>query len=245
MAAPNFFSGKLPDFFPDNRVNLGLDLQGGSHLLLEVDTDIVLQDAYRDAKTGITATLRKNGFTGANVTETENGFKYTVSESKLAEARKLIRKTLSYQGTFDRSGDEDMFIFSEAERNKLHNTAMQRTLQMVRLRVDESGTKEPSIQRQGENRVLLQLPGVDDPARLQELLGKTARLTFHLVNEEVGSRGMTTDRNIDIPFTSKILPMQEEPGRYIVIDRVPMITGEMLTGAQLYFRKRAQRSLLP
>ncbi len=236
VASPTFFGDKLPEFFPDKTINLGLDLQGGSHLLLEVDTQVVINDALQDAKTGVAAALNKNGFAGANTTITENGFRYTVSEEKLADTRKLIRKTISYQGTFDREENQDFFIFSDAELNKLRTNAMQRTLQVIRMRVDETGTKEPSIQRQGDNRVLLQLPGVEDPGRLQELLGKTARLTFHLVDESIGIRGSVPNRGVKTSYQNKVLPFQGEENRYLVINRVAMLGGETLTGAQQTFQ---------
>ncbi len=233
-SAPNFVPkdqqekilGSLPSFLPHKTVNLGLDLQGGSHILLQVDLasvtkqrsdDLVssLRPALRDKKIGykrlavipgggIRVTLREPGDANA-VTQTLRGLDNTLG---------VVTKDDVVEGTF-----------SEAGIKTVKEEVLSQSIEIVRRCIDETGTNEPIIQRQGDDRIVVQLPGLDDPTRVKQLLGKTAKLSFHLVNMDVG--------NSDVKASGgdMILPMTERPGETLAVQRQAMLTGDMLVNA--------------
>jgi len=183
---------KMPSFIPTAKVPLGLDLQGGSHLLLEMDTNIVDKTFYETLIRNVQRILSDNNI-NSDVDEV-NGDEAEVVvraasyiplsiSAKLKEIAKESGVTLTTKKQGE--GTDIILAMSVALKEKVHNDAMNRAMEIVRRRVDDQGTKEISLQRSGENRIALQMPGVQDPDYVKELLGKTAQLTFHLVDENL------------------------------------------------------------
>lgn len=237
-AAPNLLPSSareklqsLPGWMPTQTVNLGLDLRGGAHLLLEVDVDVVVKERGESLVQAVRSDLRddKIGYTG--ISATHNGMRITARSA--ADTGKIARVIRDNEpGVEIDANDQTGRIeasFTEAALNEIIDQTVAQSIEIVRRRVDETGTREPLIQRQGEDRIVVQIPGLDDPARIRELLGKTAKLTFHLVDTDQSSRSLT----------SKMLPTIENPGIRIAIHRTPDITGDMLNNAQAGFTEGA------
>ena len=235
-------AAQWPEFLPSGLVNLGLDLRGGAHLLVEVQLADVyaarmegmwpeVRDALRDVR-GEVGTIRR-------VPSEDGTLRVRVSEpSGMAQAvaavRALARPVVSLTGVpgddivVSGAGDVLTVALSNEEKVATDERTMRQTVEIVRRRVDEAGTREPTIQRQGEDRVLIQVPGIGSAQELKDLLGTTARLTFNAVLGTTDAAAGPTGREIT-------LPAAEEPGLFYQLDPSPVVTGEDLTDAQPAF----------
>jgi preprotein translocase subunit SecD len=171
---------------PKQRINLGLDLQGGIHLVLGVDVDKAIENVTERTAADVRTALERKGI-GAQVTRrttTGIGVQLT-SPATFAAARAVIAElpTLAV-GASDPAAGRLEANLTEPEVKRLRDFAVRQGLETIRNRVDQFGVAEPTIQRQGENRILIQLPGIQDPARAKALIGKTAVLEFKLLDEE-------------------------------------------------------------
>ena len=240
FAAPNLFSRdtleKLPSWLPHQQVNLGLDLRGGSHLLLEVDVEGVFQEQLTGFVDSVRVELRRAriGYTGLGLEG--NSVVFSLRDvADVERAREVLRDYIGdarLRITDDGQGSITLTDEAMAERRI---GVVQQSIEIVRRRIDETGTREPTIQRQGEDRILVQLPGVDDPERVKDLLGQTARMSFHLVDDDVVP-GVDS-----VPPGSQLLPSRErgpigQPAEYVVRNRV-MVSGDNLVDAQATFQE--------
>lgn len=227
----NTLKENLPGWLPSKTINLGLDLRGGAHLLYEVDikavfderTDLIVQDArnaLREAKIGY-----------SRIGSIEKGLRVILRDpAQKTEAEKIIRDINPNLKLTDESDPATIeVVMNEAEIKSISDQTLSQSIEIVRRRVDELGTTEPSIARQGDNRILLQVPGANTED-LKRIVGTTAKLTFHLVSDP-------GERN---PGGSKTLPLTEDPTQSLAIDRKPMITGEMLDTAAPSFDQNGQ-----
>ncbi len=238
-AAPNLVSaetrdawaGRYAGWLPIKGVALGLDLRGGSHLLLRVDLATVIRDKVDDLTQSIRQQLREDKIVVASVKIDGQFITLSFADAAAADlARPKIRAL--EQGLVVETGDQptDLRVyFDDATWRQSKTQILSQSIEIVRRRVDESGTRESTIVRQGDDRILIQIPGLDDPARIKELLGRTAKLSFHLV-----------DTNMSPGVGSKMLPLQEQPGQKLAIKRRAILTGEMLTGASPAFDQNSQ-----
>ncbi len=230
-ALPNLLSkdtqaklaGSLPGWMPHKTVNLGLDLQGGSHLLLQADLDAVMKDRSESLIQGLRPELRKAKIGYTQIAAMPGGglrIKLRAAADGAA-LRKILRNLDSDLTITDKDNGETVeAVYGPPDLKKIQDTTIEQSIEIVRRRVDETGTREPAIQRQGEDRIIVQIPGLDNPERIKELLGRTAKLTFHLLAEAGGGRS---------------LPMQDQPGQNVTIQRQAMLTGDMLIDAQPSF----------
>lgn len=240
LALPNFLSDKninsLPNWFPDKKINLGLDLRGGVHLLMQVDFPSYVNDQLENLKDDVRKKLRdkKIGYTNLNVQKNEVVFSLRdvsrtnevvnlIQGSKNQEERNL--EVNSEQGKIFVSYRED---YIQSLKEKLVNQSRE----IIRRRVDEHGTREPIIQKQGEDKILLQVPGLDDPESLKALVGKTAKMSFHLVNEKISP----TDR---IPFDTMLVEMdsvdKSSGTNKVAVYKKVMLNGDLLNDAMVKF----------
>ena len=226
QGARDFIETKLPGIIPHKAVNLGLDLQGGSHLLLEVDLSSVITERSESLVSSLRPELRQNkiGYRRLDDISAKDGggVRITLRDGNdLDMARKLVRE-LDNTLTVKNDGDQITAVFSDMAIKEIQDQTIDQSIEIVRRRIDETGTREPVIQRQGDDRILVQLPGLDDPSRIKDLLGTTAKLTFHLVTN--GARGTST----------MTLPMVEsEGGTPITVERSAILSGDMLVNAQV------------
>ena len=240
-----------PSWMPNGLVNLGLDLRGGAHLLAEVHTGDVykarmdslwpeLRRALADQRDVVGAVRRVPGPEDELHIEIEN-------PDQMAKAVEIARTMASPVVTLTGAGQSDLVIgasgkvmtvkLSDAEKSAADDRTIQQSLEIVRRRVDEVGTREPTIQRQGADRILIQVPGIGSAAELKELIGTTAKLTFNPVV------GRTTDANARPGVGNVLLPSQDEQGVYYIIENTPVVTGEELTNAQPAFDQNSQPSV--
>lgn len=238
-----------PDWAPNALVNLGLDLRGGAHLLAEVQVEDVyearmdgywpeVRNALREERDVVGTIRRQDG------APSELRVKISKPEA-LPRAIELVQElaqpvvSLSGVGSTDievKPGREGEFIvtLSEAERVATDNRTILQSLEIIRRRVDEVGTREPTIQRQGTDRILIQVPGIGSASELKEIIGKTAKLTFHPVVTST-SDGATNPgpRNV-------LYPSLDEDDVYYVLEQTPVVTGEQLNDAQPSFDQNGQ-----
>lgn len=235
FSAPNFVPkesreqilGALPSWLPHKTVNLGLDLQGGSHILLQVDLASVTKQRSEDLVASLRPALRdqKIGYKRLAVLP-NGGVRVQMRDANDAAAvRKAIASLDNTLSLSAPSPDTIEGIFPETAIRQIKDDIINQSLEIVRRRIDETGTNEPTIQRQGEDRIVVQLPGLDDPDRVKQLLGRTAKLSFHMVNMNVA------ESNVRSGGGDMILPMAEQPGQTLAVERRAMLTGDMLTAA--------------
>lgn len=224
FSVPNVLGRKfvetLPEWVPHRQVSLGLDLQGGSYLLLEVDLDRAMTE-YTDTVLEETRAGLREKQVGVNALAIENaGVSITLRDpAQVSTAKEVVRGIASDASITEPSPGKLVVRPSETAIAARKKQVVDQSVEIVRRRVDETGTKEPSIQRQGDRRIIVELPGYDDPQRMKELLGKTAKLTFHLV-EAPGTPG------------TKLLDSEEANGGKYAVNRRIIVSGENLTDAQ-------------
>jgi preprotein translocase subunit SecD len=241
-ALPNVLSAsanaRLAPYLPNGSVPLGLDLRGGSHLLLELDFATYKREHMTNLRDALRDALRKEkiGYTELRASPTEVTLR--VREETVGEGvnlQKILRGVDPDLTVEDTDGRTRLFYDDKQERT-LQLRLLEQSIEIVNRRVNETGTKEPLIQRQGTNRIVVQVPGLSDPAQLKALLGKTAKMSFHLVNEAVSDEDIT--RNM-VPSDTMILPAddidnpqrrQGLPTHYAVYQQVAL-SGEHLTNA--------------
>lgn len=241
LSLPNFIPAAtlktLPSFFPTRQVSLGLDLQGGMHLMLKVDLDTVVQERMASVAESLRGELRK-----ANIA-------YTGINPEANRVVVNLRADADRNATIDaiRKSDEEIDAVVDGENvvvslrpqslQARRQAAVQQSIEIVRRRVDEQGTKETSIQQQGADRIVVQLPGVNDREQIKNILNTTAKLTFRLVDGMVSAEDAKRQRP---PAGTDFLQPDEKDTRaagivYIVRKRV-LVSGDNLVDAQPSFQ---------
>ncbi len=225
----------LPAWAPIHTVTLGLDLQGGSHLLLEVKTDVAVTDRLNVLVDQIRGELRGKNINYENLGENGGTISVIISKPEDVEAARRLIAQVDQGLEFTTSDRTISAKLSEAAIREREKQVVEQSIEIVRRRIDETGTREPSIQREGTNRIVVQLPGLNDPERIKNLLGKTAKLTFRMVNDDPllanNPSGMRT-----APAGYEVLQSNEKDGRSEIVSRRIVLTGEMLTDAQANFQ---------
>jgi SecD/SecF fusion protein len=259
FAIPNLFSesfrDSLPRWVPDRPMTLGLDLQGGSHILLAVDRNDLVNERLQTVRDDIRTLLRdaKIGYTGLSGTGTSVQVRIReaneVEQAKTALASLLQPVTNSLFGTgaiSELTLEEPeqgllRYTLTEAGINYRMSSAVTQSIEVIGRRVNELGTTEPTIQRQGADRVLVQVPGLQDPQRLKDILGQTAKLTFQMVDQSVPVQEAVQGRP---PAGSSVLYSTDDPPvPYLIEDRV-IVSGENLTDAQATFDQRTNEPVV-
>jgi preprotein translocase subunit SecD len=239
FAAPNFLATEdaeaLPTWLPHKQISLGLDLRGGSHLLLEVEVQAVIDERLEALVDSVRVELRQARIRYRGLGQDGNSVRVSVIDQATAEQAVDLLRVLD-EGTTteaDENGRITIVMTEEAIRDR-RLAAVEQSIEIVRKRIDETGVREPTIQRQGDDRILVQLPGLDDPERVKQLLGKTAKMSFHLVDHRVSPSDALRG---NVPPGTKILPSIDEIGSdgrprvYAVRKRV-MVSGDNLIDAQ-------------
>ena len=244
-------SKKWPSFLPSNLVNLGLDLRGGAHLLAEVKVEDVyaqrldamwqeVRDILRAERNDI-GTIRRQG--GRDDQLRVKISKIAGMDKAISAVETLARPVASLSGVGSKdievSSDQEILIieFSEAEKLALNTRTMEQSLEIIRRRVDEVGTREPTIQKQGERRILIQVPGIGSASELKTLIGTTAKLGFYKVIRQ------TSNANELVNARTQTLPARDEEGVFYVLDKTVVVTGEELVDAQPSFNQNGQPSV--
>ena len=233
FAIPNLMQDKtnLPKWWQP--VNLGLDLQGGSSLLLQVKMDDVLKDKMSTLEDSVRQSLREHRVRYQNLSSGKDAVTVKIADYKARDKAKEAFRKLD-EGLVvseDENGEGLVSIsYNEQALAQLKARIIDQSVSIVRRRIDELGTKEPIVQGQGSDRVLVQLPGVQNPESVKILLGKTAKMSFHLVDE---TTSVMQAKRGKISKTSRIMN-GTEGDQYVVI-RKPVVGGENLTDARVSF----------
>lgn len=247
FSVPNMLSeeqrSKMPNWL-QSTFNLGLELQGGSHLQLEVDMKSVMKDYTENLLDEVRTALRvqKIGYTSLTMTPDRKGVTLMLRDKEqLDTAKKALRKTVGdLNSSYDPTGRITISLTEEVS-TKIQTKALEKSIEVIRRRVDESGTKEPLIQRQGTDRIVLQLPGVENPSEVKRLIGKTAKLEFRMVDYDAGPVRLDAHGKPMgvVPLGSEILPEKGHRGQdgYVIVKKQVAITGDRLTGAQANYRE--------
>ena len=244
-ATPNFFKTSQQvqsfNFLPGKKINLGLDLQGGSYLLLKADMDVVFAEKLDSVLSDIRSSLRKSkiGYKKLSIQNDIISFKKRgdSSNEKIRSIIFSLDKNLIVENKLD-----SFFIkFSKQNKKNITKTTMTQAIEIVRRRIDETGTNEPSIQQQGADRIIVQLPGLDDPSRIKKLLGKTAKLTFQLAHPSIFPEDLDKDSKAPPGFVK--LQDDKIPDRYYMINKRVMVSGEMLKDASPTFDRNNSPSV--
>lgn len=219
------------NWFFDNKINLGLDLQGGSYLLLEVQTEVLLQEELNNISDSIQLIARGLQTNIINIISEEDEIQLRFSNNdKLEEIREKFKN--NYRNVNVSINNNTMkIVINEIFKKNIKESAIKQSLEIVRKRIDESGTKEPLIQRSGKKRILLQLPGIKDPERIKELLGTTAKLTFHMVDDE-DTISLKANR---APFGKIIVADFYNPEIKYLVEKKSRVGGENLVDAKASF----------
>ncbi len=189
---------------PRSSINLGLDLQGGIHLVLGVDVDKALEAQVERAGDTVRGELEKKGIAVSKI-ERRGISDLAIQIGSPQSWDSALTTATEVLGAFDRKEADQaagriVMTLKPREATQIRELAVRQGLETIRNRVDQFGVAEPSIQQQGENRILVQLPGVQDPARAKALIGKTALLEFKLVDD--GTRSSTSDGSTRRPIRS-------------------------------------------
>ena len=255
---PNFLSEQtvegLPGWLPHKQVNLGLDLQGGSHLLLEVEADVVVQERLAALVDSVRPALRGKRIGYRDLGERNNAVIVTIRKpEQLDLAIEEIRKlAVPVQGNVVTgiTGGRDIVVevvngnqitvtLTEEAIRERRRSAVEQSIEIVRRRIDELGTREPTIQRQGDERILVQVPGLQDPERLKSILGKTAKMVFRLVDVTVSPAeilaGARTPPGSELLESDERNPDGSAVNMYVVRKRV-MVSGDTLVDSSATFQ---------
>ena len=238
FSLPNFFKSEslssLPSFVPKNQITLGLDLQGGSYLLLEVDVNSVVNENLGALSDDIKILLRKNKISVSDFTLQNKDIFFKIKKDTDKEPLDKLLVNYSPDITFDFIENNSVKIsFTDTKFTEIKNLAVAQSIEVVRRRVDEFGTKEPTILRQGSNRILLELPGINDPERLKKLLGKTAKLFFHIVDDSLSYADLKAGKKKPGTFiveSDKGVDAQGEPVLF-ALKKKDKIPGDLLVNA--------------
>jgi preprotein translocase subunit SecD len=236
-------AGQWPSWLPSNLVNLGLDLRGGAHLLAEVQVADVYESRMQGMWPEVRSVLASERDTVGFVTQEDGApdeLRVRISNPEaMPRALELVRglarpvTSLTGVGSSDievRGVDGEIIItLSQAERVATDDRTVQQSLEIIRRRIDEVGTREPSIQRQGADRILVQVPGVGSAQEVKDIIGTTAQLTFRPVV------GRTDSADAAPGAGNEVVPSVDEPGVFYILERSPVVTGEDLVDAQPAF----------
>ncbi len=259
---PNILSERtvlsLPDWLPHKQVNLGLDLQGGSHLLLEVEADVVVQERLVALEQSIRQSLRPTksrkrigyrelGVRGGAVMLTiRNPEQIDLAVEEIEKLAVPVQGNVvsGLPGGRDITvdvvnGNQISVTLTEEAILERRRSAIEQSIEIVRRRIDELGTREPTIQRQGDERILVQVPGMQDPERLKAILGKTAKMVFRLVDLTTSPAEIMAGART--PPGSELLESDERnadgsPADMYVVRKRVMVSGDTLVDSSATFQ---------
>ena len=234
---PRSTADALPAWLPHKQISLGLDLQGGSHLLMEVETQSVIRDRLNGLVDEVRSALVKQrvGYTGLGVVG--NGVGFTLRNPSDADKARDAVRSLDPDTSLQVQGNRFALNLTEQALRDRTSAAVDQSIEIVRRRIDATGVREPTIQREGTDRILVELPGVGDPERIKQLIGKTAKLTFQMVDMD---HSPEQAEGGNVPPGDMLLPLDKpapdgKPQMFLVHRRV-MVSGDTLVDAQPSFQ---------
>jgi preprotein translocase subunit SecD len=209
---------KMPRWLKDQQYNLGIDLQGGSQIVLEINFNENIKESTRQLLIEVRKFLRKNKIGYDNLKISNNKIYFSLKND--VYNKELDKLSMNNEITLDIKDSSKICVQYSHEYNKIkHKNIISQSMEIIEHRINELGTKEPRIQRQGKNRIIVQLPGCNNPKHMKKILGQTAKMTFHLVCDE--------EQN----STTKKIRKKNSTG-FNTIKHTPLLSGENLLDAQ-------------
>ena len=212
----NFQNEKDP--LINKKVNLGLDLQGGSYLLLEIDSDPLIQEKIQSKVIPLKKLLKKNNLNYSNFTINKQDLIFSLNDVEKFKLLLFSKKDNFLNPYIDKYNSFELdleilennnvrVLFSKYGLLTINNSALKQSIEIVRRRIDDVGTKEPTILQRGDKRILVELPGLKNPERIKNLLGQTAQLNFRLVadNEEFGAEQLISENGEELNVSKRIV----------------------------------------
>ena len=212
----NFQDRKEP--FIDKKVNLGLDLQGGSYLLLEINSDPLVKEKIQSKVIPLKKLLKSNNLNYSNFKINEKNLSFSLNDVEKFKLLFFLKKDNFLNPYIDKYNSFELdleilennnvrVLFSKYGLLTINNSALKQSIEIIRRRIDDVGTKEPTILQRGQKRILVELPGLKDPERIKNLLGKTAQLNFRLVkdNDEFGVDKLITENGENLNISKRIV----------------------------------------
>jgi SecD/SecF fusion protein len=259
LALPNFFSdaqlAKLPSWVPHSKMTLGLDLQGGSHILLQVERADLIKDRVNTVRDDVRRLLREAKIEYSGLSGGAQNVRVKINDPAKAEAAKtalaeLLRpanasllgggNVIEVEMVEPGDGQLDLKLTDAGIDYRVASAASQ-SIEVVGKRVNELGTTEPLIQRQGKDRILVQVPGLQDPQRLKDILGSTAKLTFQMVDESMSASDAVQGRP---PAGSEVIYSDDDPAVPYLIESRVIVSGENLVDAQASFNQQTNEPVV-
>lgn len=220
----------FPSWFPQRDIVLGLDLRGGAHLLLEVDQKKLIADRYGLLLDQVRKVLRTNRIGYLSLMATDKGIRFNLRNLKDFDQSLKGLRTIDPLLQISLTGEMVRLGFDPQGLRSILADAVERSIPTIRRRVDETGTKEPLIQSQGEGRIVLQIPGLDDPAHIKDLLGKTAQLRFQMVEKILPSEEASS---FSPDPEHEVLPSSKTEGDFFyVVNREVVLSGDSLVDSR-------------
>jgi SecD/SecF fusion protein len=257
-ALPQNVRDRIPVWLPHDAVTLGLDLQGGSYLLLEVEMDQVQKDKLQSLVGDIRVNLRKARIGYSDLQATADAVSVHINDANRYQDAKTIIGNLNgaagggllSAGTreYDMSEPGNSTIamkITDQYRTESQSQILGQSIEVVRRRIDQLGTREPTIERQGDDRILVQVPGLSDPQHLIDLLGKTAKMTFQMVDDNANLGDAV--KGI-VPIGDALLyednPVKGGPPIPVVVERRVLVAGDRLTDASQQFDQQSGQTVV-
>ena len=237
LAIPTL-SPSLAPYFPSwiKPIPLGLDLKGGAQLLLEVDTDVMLKEKSSQLYDEVRSALidrDKGVIRFSDLRNTGDGVSLVIREDDMiSKAKGRLKRVLGNNVDISSSGKTLKISYTAKARDEMVNDAMSRSIEIVRRRIDALGTKEPSIQSQGGKYILVQLPGGDNPEHIKNLIGRTAKMSFHLVNENITPEQLASNH---APSGTMFLSDINNPEAKIAVYSRIEVSGDSLKNSEASF----------
>jgi len=244
---PDNVLSAMPGFLPHQRMNLGLDLQGGSYLLLQVDTSSLKAEKLNNLVEDTRTTLQGKQIVFSGLALNGDAVTLRITDPTQVQAAYAALQTLALPvtGTVVRDvavstgPDQTIRLTIPAQALTVAaSDALKQDIEIVRKRIDSLGTREPQITQQGTDRIVVEAPGESDPERLKQVIGQTAKLTFQMVDDSITPQDLA---NGQVPPDEEILPNEELGNQLMAVKRRPVVSGEMLENAQQSFDSRSNK----
>ncbi|HVZ01947.1 MAG TPA: protein translocase subunit SecD [Dongiaceae bacterium] len=243
FSLPNLFPRddveKWPSWMPRTVVSLGLDLQGGSHLLYEVDTVSLVKDrldsVVNDIRSKLTSGATRIGYVNLGVSNGAVSLKLR-DTGQIETARPLLQEATTGMDLAIASDGQVTASYSDQALKQMKQQVVEQAIEVVRKRIDATGTKEPTIIREGDDRIVVQLPGVKDPQRIKDIIGKTAKMTFQMVDENAMLTGTPAPTDVVLDVADP----RTDGAQKLIVEKVPLLYGQNLVDAQQTFENGAQ-----
>lgn len=224
-----------PSFLPSRKIRLGLDLRGGTHLLLTVDLDKAVENALDQNVEELRRVLREANNTAVTVERTGGALRLrsTTQEAKNAAENVLKEQfpSLTRDGAPEAGEGEIVLVLDRREVQRLREYALDQSLETLRNRIDQFGVSEPTVQRQGSQDILIQLPGIQDPARAKALIGKTALLEFKIVAE--GDKSASKEGTV-VLNGQEVEPLSGQMRKIpYTLEKKTLMTGDVVADARV------------